>query len=76
MKKLCARLCGMLVCTTMINADEFSESDRELIGAKDFPFPPGQEPGQESSPDHAEDATDEEHSSSDNNRSIPQEEDS
>src|SRR6267154_6363071 len=26
-----------------INADGFSEADRELIGAKDFPFPPDQE---------------------------------
>jgi hypothetical protein len=41
MKKMCIGLFGMLACATMINADGFSESDRELIGAKDFPFPPG-----------------------------------
>ncbi len=42
MKKICLGLCGMLIYATIINADGFSEFDRELIGAKDFPFPPGQ----------------------------------
>lgn len=44
MRTMCIGLFGMLACATSINADGFSELDRELIGAKDFPFPPGQGP--------------------------------
>src|SRR5262249_41802548 len=43
MKKLSIGLFVILTFTSMVNADGFSEADRELIGAKDFPFPPGQE---------------------------------
>jgi hypothetical protein len=43
MKKMCIGLFGISICITTLNADGFHESDRELVGAKDFPFPPGQE---------------------------------
>jgi hypothetical protein len=44
MRKMCIGLLGMLACATSIHADGFSESDREWIAAKDFPFPSGSSP--------------------------------
>lgn len=33
----------MLIHATMIHADRCYSSDRELMGSKDYPFPPGKE---------------------------------
>ena len=43
MKKMTIGVLGIFVYSAVLNADGYSESDRNLISGKDFPFPSGDE---------------------------------